>query len=532
MPNSYDVFISYAHDDQQWVRRLAENLHHAGLEVFLDTWRIGPGDVIVHALEDGILKSKNGIIVISPASLSSRWVNEEYAAMLNRTVEGKQKIIPVILKDAEIPPFLGTRLWVDFRHADAGVYEQQVRKLIDALKGKKPGPPPRIDPKPGTGFRPEGAFRCKLKVSSDEVSLLSGDDEKISHKPCGLTHKDSQSVNNLFSLRRRRAGAVVFKPDKGEGQVEMSQFHACLLEVGSALTRAFLVGRAGEELVKAVARAEGQNGFLELGLEVGHDKKLAVLPWETLRLPESGGIFGTPLVLHHFVNFYRAFDIKGEPAPLPETTGPLRILIAIGSPEAQTHGGEVLDYEKELGLILDSVEFARKNDKVFVNILERGTLGAISEALSMGRYHVLHISCHALPGALILENSDGKEDKVNAERLWQEALVPNRGVPLVVLAGCSTALPVSDESGNALPGLAQELLSHGVPAVIAMQATVSDSYSSELTAKLYKVLSTHENPDPLTALSLARRTVEANRQKQTDKRVDLDEWATPSMALS
>lgn len=35
----YDVFISYAHADQAWVAVLAENLHHAGLEVFFDQWK-------------------------------------------------------------------------------------------------------------------------------------------------------------------------------------------------------------------------------------------------------------------------------------------------------------------------------------------------------------------------------------------------------------------------------------------------------------------------------------------------------------
>ena len=45
----FDVFISYGHQDQAWVRTLAENLYRAGLEVFYDEWEIGPGDVLVHS---------------------------------------------------------------------------------------------------------------------------------------------------------------------------------------------------------------------------------------------------------------------------------------------------------------------------------------------------------------------------------------------------------------------------------------------------------------------------------------------------
>ena len=40
---TFDVFISYGHQDQEWVHGLAENLHQAGLDVFLDAWEVAPG---------------------------------------------------------------------------------------------------------------------------------------------------------------------------------------------------------------------------------------------------------------------------------------------------------------------------------------------------------------------------------------------------------------------------------------------------------------------------------------------------------
>jgi hypothetical protein len=140
-----DVFISYAHADADWVGALAENLHRLGLEVFLDRWEIQAGDKVMTQLEQGIRDTRNGILVVSPASLASPWVQEEYAAMLNRVVVGKQRrLIPVLYADVdELPPFLSTRKWLDLRNVDGPTYEKRVRELAAALQDRRPSRPDR-----------------------------------------------------------------------------------------------------------------------------------------------------------------------------------------------------------------------------------------------------------------------------------------------------------------------------------------------------------------------------------------------------
>jgi hypothetical protein len=158
MADAFDVFISYAHADTDWVRVLAENLRQQGLQVFFDEWEIGPGDVLVHRLDKGILNSRNGVLVVSPDSLSRPWVAQEYAAMITHAVAAKQRLIPVLLKDAELPPLLASRVYVDFRQVDGPLYDQRLKELVAALKGEQRGPPPRtgeLQPPPGTGFRAE-----------------------------------------------------------------------------------------------------------------------------------------------------------------------------------------------------------------------------------------------------------------------------------------------------------------------------------------------------------------------------------------
>jgi hypothetical protein len=538
MAEPYDVFISYARADAEHVRRLAESLHNAGLKVFFDEWEIGPGDVLVHKLDQG-LNSRNGVLCVTPTALSRPWVLEEYAALVTQAVERKLQLIPVLLINAELPPLLASRVWVDLRTADGPEYDREVRKLIAILKGERPAPPPRwegqILPRPGSAFRAEGLLRGRLRIGPESVTYTGEEGEPAEHKPRGISDR---TKFRLWEMDRARHQSEVEEPslqrDASAAAAQQPAFHALLLEIGEALTREVLEGPAGEALRQEVQKAEKLGFPLELGLEV--EDSLADLPWETLRLPAAGGIMGPPLALHPNVRLFRATTGLGA-TPALSIPGPLRILVAIGSPEEQNARGELLDMERELSRILDAVEPARKQARpAYVRVIERGTVAAIRKALQTERYHVLHVTSHAQPGVLVLEQEDGSEDKVDARRFCDEVLPAGRGVPLVVLAGCATALSVAGrapETGDAhgeaaLPGCSRQLLAHGIPAVLAMQAPVSDPYATELGERLYRALATFERPDPLAALAEARRSLEIDRQAGKLKaRFDLAEWATP-----
>jgi tetratricopeptide (TPR) repeat protein len=527
----FDVFISYGHQDQAWVRTLAENLYRAGLEVFYDEWEIGPGDVLVHRLDEGIRTSRNGILVVSPASLARPWAAEEYAAMVTRAVAGQQRLIPVLLSEAELPPFLAALVWVDFRHADGPEYDRRVSQLVAALRGERPPRPGRDEPRappPGSGFRPEGSRHATLHLSSEEV-MFTSDEGTVSHHPRRLDAGVMQRMWELAQAQQHPDALLraVATPATGSGDAIL---HQRSLAAGAALTETFLSGPAGEALAEAVTAAVHMGGSLALALDIQDD--LATLPWETLRLPGSAEV-GLPLVLHPRVKVYRTVSGLG-PTPAVAIAGPLRILVAIASPEADSQRGDLLDYEAELNRLLDAVESPRREERTYVRILNQGTVRALREALTLQRFHILHLSCHARPSLLVLEDDEGRADLVDAARFAAEVLPPDRGVPLLVLSGCSTAAP--EQGGGAgeaaLPGLARELLTRGIPAILAMTAPVTDLYTTRLTAALYHTLSTAEQSDALTALSDARRSLEQERARSSDQRLGaLAEWATPTLFL-
>ena len=173
----WDVFVSYGHGDAEWVEVLAGNLHRAGFEVFLDVWELAGGDRVASRLEDGIRRSANGVLVVSPYSLSRPWVQEEYVALLRQAVEQPgRRLIPVLLADAELPPFLATRMWVDFRGpaATGPQYDARLDELVLALRDQPVKErPPRDGGREwatspaGQRFRPVG--RCVQHCGSRQV---------------------------------------------------------------------------------------------------------------------------------------------------------------------------------------------------------------------------------------------------------------------------------------------------------------------------------------------------------------------------
>jgi hypothetical protein len=557
LANQFDAFISYASADAPWVRALVGRLERDGLRIFLDENQVLAGDVIVDKLEQGILGSRTGIVVFSPRSATSAWVRNEYAALMTRAIDGTARFIPVLYGEVAIPPFAAARRWVDFRNAVGTLFDEKITKLCDAIRGqatrKDPCPRPSNDP-----VRPEGPLCAVLRITPDHVTFRpegtpwdirgsagpSGDSTEFAHHPAGTRHR---LVDLGMRLHRYRPGDITTKATEAD-----TGRHGLLTAIGTELGNAFLAGAAGDALAAQVTVAERHGEQLRLAVEI--DDSLEALPWETLTLP--GQV--EPLALHPYVQMFRRVP-DGGTTPMPQIPGPLRILVAVASPDGPG-GGPLLDYEAELARILNAVDPARRQAGAYVRILNDGTVAAIRDALLQERFHVLHISCHASPGALILEDKYGARDDVETSRFIEDALPAGRGVPLIVLSGCSTALPIrtaraihtgdaaeagsdhaaapdhgAGETGGeaALGGLARGLCSAGVPSVLAMTASVTDTYATALPGTLYRELAIRPQPEALPAFCDARRHLERERRRlpASDPTAGLAEWATPALFL-
>ena len=76
-PDSGGVFISYSHRDSHFVDLLTERLTQDDIAYWRDDKDLLVGEVIDQAISDGIQRNALFLIVLSPASIASNWVQRE-----------------------------------------------------------------------------------------------------------------------------------------------------------------------------------------------------------------------------------------------------------------------------------------------------------------------------------------------------------------------------------------------------------------------------------------------------------------------
>ena len=122
------IFISYSRKDMKFARRLAGDLEKAGFDVWWDISDLKGGDDWVRFIPAAIEASQYVLVLLSPDSIQSEWVEKEYSYALRV----RKKIIPAMIKQCAVPFSLHTINYVDFVNVD---YATGVNKLLDAVGG-------------------------------------------------------------------------------------------------------------------------------------------------------------------------------------------------------------------------------------------------------------------------------------------------------------------------------------------------------------------------------------------------------------
>ena len=94
--HKWDVFVSHASEDKVEVADpLVEELRNIGLNVWYDTTELFLGDSLRKKIDDGLSKSKYGVVILSKSFFEKEWPNKELNALFSREIEGSKVILPI-----------------------------------------------------------------------------------------------------------------------------------------------------------------------------------------------------------------------------------------------------------------------------------------------------------------------------------------------------------------------------------------------------------------------------------------------------
>lgn len=92
----WDAFISHATEDKSdVVEPLVRELEGRGLRIWYDDDVVKAGESLRRAIDQGLLRSRVGIVVLSPRFFGKGWTEAELDALYDRQLAGEVVLIPV-----------------------------------------------------------------------------------------------------------------------------------------------------------------------------------------------------------------------------------------------------------------------------------------------------------------------------------------------------------------------------------------------------------------------------------------------------
>lgn len=338
-------------------------------------------------------------------------------------------------------------------------------------------------------------FRARVLSSPDgtatgEFKLPSGTNEQI------------EILNEFDQIQRTW---------QQTGRIESRE----LREVGERLFHTIFSGPVSDRLRSSLAiLAQKPDIGLRIRLRLSEVPELIGLPWEYMY---DGGN-GRFLSLSTSTPVVRYLDMPGQIIPLA-VPPPLHILAMIANPVDYAR----VDVEREWLKLRDAVADLERNGLVVLHRIERPTLAALQRWLRKETVHIFHFIGHggfdesSQDGLVMLETEEGKARPTSGRHLGM-LLHDEKSIRLVVLGACDGAVT---SHRDPFAGVGQSLIRQGIPAVVAMQAKISDDAAIGLAHEFYAALA--DSFPVEAALTEARKAIAAR-----DNNLD---WGTPVLYL-
>jgi tetratricopeptide (TPR) repeat protein len=222
--------------------------------------------------------------------------------------------------------------------------------------------------------------------------------------------------------------------------------------------------------------------FLTLCVRIDESARgLEALPWETLHDGEEFLAAGAKTGLSRL-----PIDIQPR-EKLDPVPSPIRMLAFAASPLDMPDGSR-LNIEREQEILLEAVNTTAGQGRLQIDFEDEAKLEILESALDTP-YQILHFTGHGISpdngGGLLLEDHAGKRLPVGVDEFIQSLDKGRQALRLAVISGCQTSRTLHT---GGFRDLARALVRRGVPAVLAMQFSISDHGGLKLAEMLYPKL--------------------------------------------
>jgi tetratricopeptide (TPR) repeat protein len=509
------LFVSYTESEQVAVDRLTSDLKEMAVAVQHSRDLSADRDCLSETKQQ-ILESRAVVAVVNPNTMGSKAVRKE----IEFALEQGKRLIPLLLRPADVPPRLAKLHWVDGREGRetwpgllAALWGETARLeppetfpylslLVDNGETTEEGTPPPLEP-------PETLPYLGLLVDNGEATQESTpppSPEPLPSRPdlselleMSVRFTSDEAVDSSLiaaSLFIPQSGVMSesrpFQPPLDDKVLDDLRWYLETFSIwptrpdydradrieaqmegwGRALLDSVVTDSDAARMWQQFADAENQPKLLTIDAT---DPRVQRLPWELLA--DAGG--------HVFTAGIEVRRRLRTPASFPPRafTLPVRVLVVVCRPD---EAGFIDPRAVSLPLLN---ALYRLGTAVETEFLYPPTLSALIQRLrdrAAPPVHVVHFDGHGIYesglglGFLLFEDEEHRPDLVDANQL---GLLLNRsGIPLMVLNACQS---VVQEVANPYASIAARLIRAGMGSVVAMSHSILVSASMRFATALY-----------------------------------------------